>query len=150
MSDVYTNTIGNVMVIAPAVQGTLSHIAETKNVAFGEDIAVQEGLTRWVFADFQVGTLTDDWGNAYDHQVHSLLSGTLAEGRELLEKLSEMGCVVEHASELFVPFQKVDVNSAASSDAIRTEHPRAFALARRGRKSIRAIVTDIRDSSVVN
>ena len=150
MSDVYTNTIGNVMVVAPAVQGALAHIAETKNVAFGDDIAVKEGLTRWVFADFPVGTLTDDWDNAYDHQVHSLLSGTLAEGRDLLEKLSEMGCVVEQAGELFVPFQKVDVNSVTSSDAIRTEHPRAFALARRGRKSIRAIVTDIRDSSVIN
>ena len=70
-------------------------------------LAVKEGLTRWVFADFPQGTLQDDWGNAYDHQVHSLLSGTLDEGRELLEKLSEMGCVIEQASELFVPFQNL-------------------------------------------
>ena len=150
MSDVYTNTIGNVMVVAPATQGVLAHIAQTRKVAFGEDVAVKEGLTRWVFADFPQGTLQDGWGNAYDHQVHSLLSGTLEEGRELLEKLSEMGCVIEQASELFVPFQKLDVRSVSSSDAIRTEHPRAFALARRGRKSIRAIITDIRDSNVIN
>ena len=94
--------------------------------------------------------MTDDWSNAYDQNLPSLLSGTLAEGRELLEKLAEMGCVVEQAAELFVPFQKVDVNSASSSDSIRIEHPRAFALARRGRKSIGAIVTDIRDSGVIN
>lgn len=150
MSDVYTNTIGNVMVVAPATQGALGHIAQTRKVAFGEEVAVKEGLTRWVFADFPKGTLQDDWGNAYDHQVHSLLSGTLNEGREFLEKLSEMGCVIEQASELFVPFQKVDVGSVTSSDAIRTEHPRAFALARRGRKSIRAIITDIRDANVIN
>ena len=82
MSDVYTNTIGNVMVVAPATQGVLAHIAQTRKVAFGEDVAVKEGLTRWVFADFPQGTLQDDWGNAYDHQVHSLLSGTLDEGRK--------------------------------------------------------------------
>ena len=148
MSDVYTNAIGNVMVVAPAAQGRLAHISETRMVAFGEEVAIKEALTRWVFADLQTATLEDDWGNRYDHQVHSLLSGTLAEGRELLEKLGEMGCVVEQADELFVPFQRVDIDSVSSSDALRTKHPRAFALARRGRKSISAIVTDIRDSSV--
>lgn len=148
MSDVYTNAIGNVMVVAPAAQGRLAHISETRVVAFGGEVAIKEALTRWVFADLQTATLEDDWGNRYDHQVHSLLSGTLAEGRELLEKLGEMGCVVEQADELFVPFQRVDIDSVSSSDALRTKHPRAFALARRGRKSISAIVTDIRDSSV--
>jgi hypothetical protein len=149
MSDVYTNAIGNVMVVAPSTEGLLGHIAETKKVAFGSDVAIKEGLTRWVFADFPVATLTDGWGNTYDHQVHSLLSGTMAEGRELLEKLAEMGCVIEQASELFVPFQKLDIASESSSDTLRTEHPRAFALARRGRKSISAIVTDIRDTVVI-
>jgi len=148
MSDVYTNAIGNVMVIAPAAQGRLAHISETRMVAFGEEVAIKEALTRWVFADLQTATLEDDWGNRYDHQVHSLLSGTLAEGREFLEKLGEMGCVVEQAEGLFVPFQRVDIDSVSSSDALRTKHPRAFALARRGRKSISAIITDIRDSSV--
>lgn len=148
MSDVYTNAIGNVMVVAPAAQGRLAHISETRMVAFGEEVAIKEALTRWVFADLPTATLEDDWGNRYDHQVHSLLSGTLAEGRELLEKLGEMGCVVEQADELFVPFQRVDIDSLSSSDALRTKHPRAFALARRGRKAISAIVTDIRDSSV--
>lgn len=150
MSDVYTNTMGHVMVVAPTPNGQLKALAESKSIAFADDLDVKPVLTRWVFADFPIGTLTDEWGNRYDHQVHSLLSGTLTEGREFLEMLSELGCVVEEASEFFVPFQKLDLASAQSSDAIRTEHPRAFTLARRARKSISAIVTDIRDSSVIN
>lgn len=149
MADVYTNSIGSVMVIAPTTSGQLQTIAETRNVAFGEDMELKPALMRWVFADFSTGTLTDEWGNRYDHQVHSLLSGTLAEGRELLEALAEMGCVIEEAEELFVPFQKMDLLSETSSDALRVEHARAFALARRGRKSIAAIITDIRDSSMM-
>jgi len=149
MADVYTNSIGSVMVIAPTTSGQLQAIAETRNVAFGEDMELKPALTRWVFADFATGTLIDEWGNRYDHQVHSLLSGTLAEGRELLEALAEMGCVIEEAEELFVPFQKMDLRSETSSDALRVEHARAFALARRGRKSIAAIITDIRDSSMM-
>ncbi len=149
MADVYTNSIGSVMVVAPTTNGQLQAIAETRNVAFGEDIEKKPALMRWVFADFATGTLTDEWGNRYDHQVHSLLSGTLSEGRELLEALAEMGCVIEEAAELFVPFQKMDLRSETSSDALRTEHARAFALARRGRKSIAAIVTDIRDAKML-
>ena len=144
MADLYTNTIGTVMVVSPTPQGKLGGLAETKNVSFtGDD--VQSALTRWVFADFPVATLSDDWGNRYDHQVHSLLSGTLEEGRSLLESLSDMECVIEEAGEFFVPFQKLDVDSVESSDSLRHEHPRAFALARRGRKSVAAIITDIRD-----
>ena len=149
MSDVYTNTMGHVMVVAPTSSGQLKALADSKSIAFADDLDVKSVLTRWVFADFPMGTLTDEWGNRYDHQVHSLLSGTLAEGREFLETLSELGCVVEEASEFFVPFQKLDLSSVQSSDALRTEHSRAFALARRGRKSIAAIVTDIRDSGLL-
>lgn len=148
MSDIYTNTIGTVMVVAPTPHGQLSEIAITKNVSFtGDD--TKPALMRWVFADFPQATLTDEWGNRYDHQVHSLLSGTLAEGRDFLEALTNMGCVIEEANELFVPFQKLDVTSVESSDAIRSNHPRAFALAHRGRKSIVAIVTDIRDGALL-
>ena len=149
MSDVYTNTMGHVMVVAPTPNGQLKALADSKSIAFADDLDVKSVLTRWVFADFSMGTLTDEWGNRYDHQVHSLLSGTLAEGREFLETLSELGCVVEEASEFFVPFQKIDLTSVQSSDALRTEHSRAFALARRGRKSIAAIVTGIRDAGLV-
>jgi hypothetical protein len=149
MSDVYTNTMGHVMVIAPTPNGQLQALADSKNIAFADDLAVKSVLTRWVFADFPTGTLIDEWGNRYDHQVHSLLSGTLAEGREFLETLSELGCVVEEASEFFVPFQKLNLTSVESSDALRMEHSRAFVLARRGRKSIAAIVTDIRDAGLL-
>ena len=144
MSDIYTNTIGSVMVVAPTPNGQLSELAVTKNVSFTGD-EIKPALMRWVFADFPQATLTDAWGNRYDHQVHSLLSGTLTEGREFLEALTNMGCVVEEATEMFVPFQKLDAASVDSSDRIRANHPRAFALAHRGRKSIAAIVTDIRD-----
>lgn len=148
MSDIYTNTIGSVMVVAPTPNGQLSEIAVTKNVSFTGD-EPKPALMRWVFADFPQATLTDEWGNRYDHQIHSLLSGTLAEGREFLEALTNMGCVIEEANEFFVPFQKLDVTSVESSDAIRVNHPRAFALAHRGRKSIAAIVTDIRDGALL-
>ena len=148
MSDIYTNSIGSVMVVAPTPNGQLSTLAVTKQVSFTGG-AVQPALMRWVFADFPQATLSDEWGNQYDHQVHSLLSGTLAEGREFLEALAEMGCVVEEAADFFVPFQKVDVSSVASSDALRENHPRAFALAHRGRKSVAALVTDIRDATLL-
>ena len=141
MSDLYTNTIGTV---SPTPHGKLGGLAETKRISFN-GTEVNSALTRWVFADFPVATLSDEWGNRYDHQVHSLLSGTLEEGRSFLESLSEMDCVVEEASEFFVPFQKLDIHSFVSSDSLRAEHPRAFALARRGRKSVAAIITDIRD-----
>ena len=53
--------------------------------------------------------------------------------------------MIEVAKEFFVPFQKLDIDSVDSSDSLREEHPRAFTLSRRGRKSIAAIITDIRD-----
>ena len=148
-ADIYTNTLGDVMVIAPTLTGRLAHIAETRQVAFGEEVEIKEALTRWIFADFPMQTLQDQWGNAYDHQVHLLLTGTLVEGKEILQRLADMGYVVEQATGLFVPFQKLDVYSSESSDSLRTEHPRAFALARRGRKSVSEIVTDIRDTGLI-
>lgn len=149
MSDVFTNTMGSVMVVAPSANGRLASIAETKKVAFGENLDSRQALTRWVFADFAQGTLEDEWGNRYDHQVHSLLSGTLEEGHAFLKALAELGCIIDEASELFVPFQKLNIDSAVSSDSLRTEHARAFALARRGRQSIAGIVTEIRDAGVL-
>ena len=127
---------------SPKVLGTY---CTDQKVAFGR-CGCQRGLTGWVFADFHK-ELQDDWGNAYDHQVHSLLSVHWMRG-EMLGKLSEMG-VIEQASELFVPFQKVDVRSVTSSDAIRTEHT-DICTGEKRTKSIRAIVTDIRDSNVIN
>ena len=149
MADLYINKIGNVLVVAPAEQGKLKHLVEKKNVVFypekGETVAA---LTRWIFADLAIATLEDQWGNLYDHQVHSLLAGTLADGQAFLEALSESGFIIDEQNDMFVPFQKIDLQSAESSDQLRTAHPRAFALARRGKKGASALVTDIRDSAL--
>ena len=149
MSDLYFNKMGNVMVVAPTPHGLLQHLVEYKEVGFGENTEAKPALTRWIFADFPMGTLTDEWGNAYDHQVHSLLSGSLEEGQRFLEMLNEFGCIPEEANDFFVPFQKLDINSIESSDGLREEHPRAFTLSRRAKQSISAIVTSIRDSLVL-
>lgn len=149
MSDLYINQIGQVMVIAPNPNGQLHRLAETKQVAFYNEADVKDGLTRWIFADFPKQTLTDQWGNHYDHQVHHLISGSLSDGRTFLELLAEAGLLAEEASDLFVPFQKLDIHSEQSSDNFRQEHPRAFALAKRAKVSILALVTDIRDQSFI-
>ena len=150
MADVYVNKIGNVMVVTPLASGQLQGLSEYKKVVFYSDKRVQvNALTRWIFADLDRGTLKDEWGNRYDHQVHTLLSGTLAQGQQFIEVLAEMGCIVSEQPDLFVPFQKIAIESQESSDALRVHHPRAFTLARPGRKSIAALVTDIRDALVV-
>ena len=150
MSDLYVNKIGNVMVVAPSPKGQLGQLVEYRNVVFYAEKGEQvKAITRWVFADFQKGTLNDQWGNQYDHQVHSLLSGNLSQGQRFIEMLSDVGFIIAEEGEMFVPFQKIDICSQSNSDALRESHPRAFALARSGKKSISALVTDIRDSLLV-
>lgn len=150
MSDLFVNQIGSVMVVAPNTTGQLKELAQKKEVAFYEEEELNGALTRWIFADFPQGTLVDQWGNRYDHQVHSLISGSLNDGRRFLELLAESGFISEEAAAFFVPFQKLDIHSVETSDGLREAHPRAFALARRGRKSVSALVTDIRDSVIVS
>lgn len=150
MSDLFFNQIGSVLVVAPTPTGQLKELAQKKIVAFYEEAEQEPALTRWIFADFLEATLVDQWGNRYDHQVHSLLAGNLDDGRRFLELLAESGFILEEASGFFVPFQKLDISSVESSDGLREAHPRAFALARRGRKSAAALVTDIRDSVIVS
>ena len=151
MADLFMNKIGSILVVAPSKTGKLSHMVEMKKVVFYQQTGeAVDAITRWIFADLPVSTLQDQWGNLYDHQVHSLLSGTLAEGQQFIEMLSENGFIIDEAEDMFVPFQRIDISSAESSDGLRDSHPRAFALARRGKKSIRGLVTDIRDSVLIN
>jgi hypothetical protein len=157
MADVYVNQLTSVLVIAPAPHGKLDKLVEYKQVVFypkdtndavapEHNIAsVKPALTRWIFADVAQGTLVDDWGNAYDHQVHSLLSGNLADGKLFLEKLAELGCIIEETPEMFVPFQRLDPTDQESSDSLRSHHARAFVLARRPSVSLADIITSIRD-----
>ncbi len=149
-ADLYVNRMGNVFVLAPAAEGRLGHIAATRKVALERHGEVKQSLCRWIFADIPKNTLTDEWGNAYDHQVHFLLAGTVAEGEELVQALVEEGFQVQDAPHLFVPFQTLNPADSASSDALRVRHPRAFALARRERPSVRQLVTAIRDSVLIN
>ncbi len=149
-ADLYVNRMGPILVLAPASGGKLSHIAETRKVALQRDGEVQSGLCRWIFADIPRNTLEDAWGNRYDHQVHSLLAGTVAEGEELIKALVHEGFRVEDSPDLFVPFQTLDARDAETSDQIRVRHPRAFALARRERPTMRQLVTAIRDSVLIN
>jgi len=149
MSDLFFNQIGSVLVVAPTPTGQLKELAQKKIVAFYEEAEQEPALTRWIFADFPEETLIDQWGNRYDHQVHSLLAGNLDDGRRFLELLAESGFISEEASGFFVPFQKLDISSEDSSDNLRHHHPRAFTLAKRGRKSVAAMVTDVRDFLVL-
>ena len=82
-------------------------------------------------ADFPVATLSDDWGNRHDHQVHSLLSGTLKRGIYWVSVWYGLNCVSENLcslSELDDSAESSDSSSRASSWS---------ALYRRGRKSYR-------------
>ena len=135
--DLYTNRIGDVLVVAPALEGRLSQLAEQRNVVFGRDQGEQQkGLTRWVFANIPKNSLSDQWGNPYDHQVHTLIVGTLQEGNNFIAQLKDRGFHVNAASDMFVPFQTLNINDRQSSDSLRTSHPRAFALSRRERKQL--------------
>ena len=148
--DLFTNCIGPVRVVAPAPGGRLSHLVEERNVIFQRDgTVIERGLTRWIFADIPRQTLTDDWGNHYDHQVHSLLVGDLDAGDAFIEALTQQGFVVEEADQLFVPLQTLDPLDAKGSDQLRHNNPRAFALARRESPQIGDLVTNLRDSMVL-
>jgi len=148
--DIYTNTIGQTLVIAPTEAGRLSGLASTRNVVFQRDgDKLSKGLTRWVFSNLEHNTLQDQWNNAYDHEAHSLLVGSLEEGEALLQTLQESDLVIVDHDDFFVPFQTLDINSQASSDQLRAHHPRAFALSRRDRPSISEILTLLRDSTVI-
>jgi hypothetical protein len=150
LPDLFTNQIGKTLVIAPTDTGRLNSLSNSKTVAFKRDGDVtSKGLTRWVFADLDRLTLTDRWNNPYDHEAHSLLSGTLSEGQSFLKSLKEADLIVMDHDDFFVPFQTLDINSQTTSDALRSNHPRAFALARREAPSLNHILTLLRDSSVI-
>ena len=75
-ADIFFKQLGDVLVVAPSQQGKLAHLAQTRTVSFNLDAnppVVTEGLTRWIFADFDKNTLMDQWENPHDHQVHTLL-----------------------------------------------------------------------------
>ena len=146
--DLYSNHIGTVLSIAPTTVGRFAQLAQTKRVSLYRDKQdVGEALSRWLFADFVPKSLVDVWGNRYDHQVHTLLSGTLAQGEALLTELEAHGCTIVEASGFFVPLQNVDINDVESSDQLRHRHPRAFALARRDKPDRGTLLTMLKDSS---
>ena len=151
MADFFTNRMGNIIVIAPSPDGDFSHIAEYRNIIFYSAKGTKEkALTRWIFADIPKKTLIDDWGNHYDHQVHFLLAGSLAEGLQFISGLKENGFVVEQAEQLFVPFQTLDASNSETSDNLRTLHARAFALARRENPRLQDLLTSYRDSNLIS
>ena len=148
--DLYANHLGNVLCIAPTSVGRFAKLAEIKRVSlYSESDVVGEALSRWIFANFPQNSLTDDWGNRFHHQVHSLLAGTLEQGQELLQTLESYGCNIIEAPDFFVPLQNVEVNNIDASDQLRTRHPRAFALARREPVSINELLTIMRDSNML-
>ena len=148
--DLYANHIGTVLSISPTSVGRFAKLAEIKRISlYSDSPIVGEALSRWLFADFPLKTLTDEWGNRFDHQVHTLLAGTLQEGETLLATLEAHSCTIIEAPDFFVPLQNVEINSLSSSDELRNRHPRAFALARRDQASINELLTLLRDSSML-
>lgn len=147
-ADLYMNAIGHVMVLAPTPDGRLSHLVEERNVVLERGGERVKAMTRWIFGDFPRNTLRDDWGNPFDHQVHTLLAGSLAAGEALVRELRAEGLRVSEEANLFVPFQTLDVWDLEGSDELRHRHARAFAIARRERPSARDIMTSLRDSMV--
>lgn len=148
-ADFYVNRRGSVLVLAPSREGRLAHLAETRRVVLDRDGEVVNALCRWIFADLPRLTLRDAWGNPYDHQAHTLLAGSLADGEDLMRGLVEQGFSVVDAPDFFVPFQTLGFTDAEDSDLLRVRHPRAFALARRERPTSAQLVTWIRDTMVV-
>lgn len=150
--DVFFKKLGKVLVVAPSQQGKLAGFAQTRKVAFNldeEPSTVTEGLTRWIFADFDKDTLQDQWGNPHDHQVHTLLVGTLQDGEVFLQGLRDSGLSLESPEQFFVPLQSIQLDDIEDSDKLRILHPRVFALARRDTPSLKAILTSIRDATIV-
>jgi hypothetical protein len=147
--DIYSNHIGTVLCIAPTTVGRFATFAQVKRVSlYRETQEVGEALSRWLFSDFPQNTLVDEWGNRYNHQVHTLLAGSLKEGEDLLSELEAHGCTVIEASGFFVPLQNVEIQSTDSSDQLRQRHPRAFALARRDCPDRSTLLTLLKDSSM--
>lgn len=147
--DLYLNHIGHVLVLGPTPGGRLGRIAEERTVALHRGGPTSIALSRWIFADLPLQTLLDEWGNPYDHQVHGLLAGDLQDGLLLLKELREAGFAIEAAEDFFVPFQTLDPHDRDSSDQLRERFPRAFALARRGRPTLRELITIQRDSALL-
>ena len=148
--DLYANHIGTVLCIAPTTVGRFAKLANTKRLALYRDSdIIGEALSRWIFASVPTETLLDTWGNRYNHQVHTLLAGSLEEGEALLAALESHGCCIQEAPEFFVPLQNLDVNDQESSDALREKHPRAFALARRDRVDRNRLLTLLRDAQML-
>jgi hypothetical protein len=146
-ADIFTNRMGDVLVIAPAPKGKLSSLCLERNVVFQREKGIMEkGITRWIFANIDHGTLTDDWGNPFDHQAHNLIAGTLEEGLHLLTTLADSGLRIQDAPSLFVPLQTLKSKDLQSSDNLRKHHPRAFALAHRTSPQLSSILTAARDS----
>lgn len=145
-ADLYTNQMGKVLVLAPTATGQLRHLVESRTVVLSKGGEAIQALKRWIFADIPHDTLKDQWGNPYDHQVHTLLAGPLSAGKALVAGLREQGFSISEEGEFFVPFQTLNPYDVASSDDLRHRHPRAFALARRENPSAGQLVTSIRDS----
>jgi len=148
-ADLHVNRRGAVLVLAPSRDGRLAHLAETRQVVLDRDGEAMNALCRWIFADLPRNTLRDEWGNPYDHQAHNLLSGSLADGEDLMRALVEQGFSVVDAPDFFVPLQTLGFTDVDDSDQLRTRHPRAFALARRERPTTGQLATWIRQSMVV-
>ena len=114
-------------------------MATTRKVDFELDEpqpTIQDGLTRWIFADFEKNTLQDQWGNHHDHQVHTLLVGTLQDGLHFLQGLNDFDLILESPEQFFVPLQNIKLQDLDDSDQLRILHPRVFALARRDKPSL--------------
>ena len=147
--DLYSNHIGTVLSIAPTTVGRFALLSQVKRVSLHKDSPeVGEALSRWLFADVPKNTLVDEWGNRYDHQVHTLLAGTLSEGEDLIAELEKHGCSIMEASGFFVPLQNIDFYDTESSDNLRVQHPRGFALARRDKPNRKELLTLLKDSSM--
>ena len=148
-ADFHVNRRGPVLVLAPSREGRLAHLAETRRVMLDREGETVNALCRWIFADLPRSTLRDAWANPYDHQAHTLLAGTLADGDELVRALVDQGFHVQDAPDFFVPFQTLAFDDPEDSDLLRLRHPRAFALARRERPTAANLITWIRDTMVV-
>jgi hypothetical protein len=150
MPDAYVHALPHGLVIAPSDKGRLAFLAERRHAVLNPGTGEREHvLARWIFADLPQRTLRDQWGNPYDHQVHSLIVGTVAQGRAFAAELVSAGFSVTDEPKLFVPLQTVAIHDPKSSDALREKHARAFALAIRRLPPIAELVMAARDAALV-